>query len=320
MANCHDLFSAFHDAVALSPSDRERLRKARDALRALITAAFREAGRTPVPEFRQQGSYTMKTIVRPIEGEFDLDDGVYLQHLDNTDNRNWPTPETVHGWVFDAVKGHTKDLPLDKRTCVRVTYAGDYHVDLPIYAVLGAELLHAEKGQRGWHASDPGPLTNWFVGAVRAHGEQLRRMVRYCKAWADYSSRRGKLPGGLVFTVLVNESFSAHERDDVCFGRLARVLYDRMLASPQVLNPCDPSEDLCDQHDEARHRRFVESLRCLSDAAAKALSAGSKADACRQWREEFGERWTECDTLARGDGAKYTTAPAILRDDARSAE
>jgi len=320
MANCHDLFSAFHDAIALSPSDRERLRKARDALRTRITAAFREAGRTPVPEFRQQGSYAMGTIVRPIEGEFDLDDGVYLQHLDNTDDRNWPTPETVHGWVVDAVKGHTKDKPIDKRTCIRVTYAGDYHVDLPIYAVLSGELRHAEKGQRGWHASDPEALTKWFVDAVGTHGEQLRRMVRYFKAWADYSSRRGKLPGGLVFTVLVNESFSAHERDDVCFGRLATALYAQMLVSPQVLNPCDPSEDLCDQYDEAQHCHFVESLRCLSDASAEALSAKSKMDACCKWREEFGERWTDCDTLAREDSAKYTTAPAILRDDARSAE
>ena len=80
-----------------------------------------------MPKFHAQGSFATQTTVNPLDGEFDLDDGVYLQHLDEYDQSGWPTPETVHGWIVDATNGYTKEKPIDKRTCVRVRYAGQYH-------------------------------------------------------------------------------------------------------------------------------------------------------------------------------------------------
>jgi len=321
MANCHDLFSAFYDVIALSEANKEKLRQARDAVRVRIKAKFKDAGRVPVPDSAAQGSFVMNTTVNPIDGEYDLDDGVYLMHLDKTSNADWPTPETAHKWVYDAVDGHTDQRPIDKRTCVRLVYAGQYHLDLPIYAQLNGVILHAEKGEKGWHKSDAQAITDWFKKAVDTHGDQLRRMVRYFKAWADYNSKDGVLPSGLVLSVLLVEKFVQHERDDVCFGSLASALYSRMLSNQCVYNPADTveREDFCARYDNVQKQRFIDALRRLKNAAADALTDESKKASCKKWRGEFGDRWTDCGGLEDKDTARYTKAPAVLRDDARSA-
>jgi len=319
MANCHDLFTLFHDAIVLPDSGEEKLRTARDAIRDRIKRKFTECKRSPMPEFHGQGSYSMATIVNPIDGEYDIDDGVYLQNLDDTDDSDWPSPETVHQWIIDAVDGHTDHRPIDKRTCVRVVYAGHYHVDLPIYASLSGSNLHAEKGDKGWHQSDPKAVVDWFRKAARECGNQLRRMVRYFKAWADYNSKDGKLPSGFVFTVLVVDAFDGHDRDDVCFGSLSRAMYTRLISSRYVQNPVDPTEDLLARYDVKQQQHFVEAILRLTSAAAGALANDKKVSACKQWRAEFGSRWPDCSGLEKDTGARYTVAPALLRDDARSA-
>ena len=319
MANCHDLFSKFHEIIDLPDSKRANLQRARDALRDRIKRSFFDADRTPVPEFRAQGSYAVRTIINPIKGEYDIDDGVYLQNLDKTSDRNWPTPETVHKWICEATESHTDQPPMDKRTCMRVIYAGQYHVDLPIYCELNGQIFHAEKGKKGWHPSDPQAIANWFQNAANREGDQLRRMIRYFKAWTDHNSKDGKLPSGLILTVLTVEKFVKDSRDDVCFGQLVSAVYSRMLSNPFIYNPVDASEDLYARYDAEIKKRFLESIRRLKKAAQDALTAESKKQACKSWRSEFGNRWTDCESLDETDKPRYTKAPAILRNDARSA-
>ena len=89
----------------------------------------------------------MKTLVNPIEGEFDLDDGIYLQGYEDLDFDDWVVPSTVHSWIKKAVDERTEQDVIDKDTCVRVPYASGYHIDLPIYICKDgvAYLAHKEK-------------------------------------------------------------------------------------------------------------------------------------------------------------------------------
>ncbi|MBW2560913.1 MAG: hypothetical protein JRE40_08670, partial [Deltaproteobacteria bacterium] len=186
MANLQNEFASFHDRVALTSAKKESLRQSRDAIREKIGKYFQDNLNVKTPCFHGQGSFAMITTVNPLDGEFDIDYGVYLQHLDESNDKEWPTPEAVHHWLVEATDGHTNEKPVDKRTCVRVRYAGQYHVDLPSYASLNGKLMLAEKGNNGWHHSDSKALTEWFNGYVHTYGEQIRRIVRDLKAWADY--------------------------------------------------------------------------------------------------------------------------------------
>lgn len=54
-----------------------------------------------------------------------------------------------------------------------------------IYNQLDDKLVMLAKRKTGWMASDPRSIEKWFGRAIATHGEQLRRVCRYLKAWRD---------------------------------------------------------------------------------------------------------------------------------------
>jgi len=292
MADMQTEFKTFHDQIALTSGKKISLRTARNALRDKIRKHFRDVLKLNMPKFHGQGSYSMGTMVNPLNGEFDIDDGVYLQHLDTGDKSDWPTPETVHRWFVQATDGHTSQKPIDKRTCVRVPYAGQYHVDLPAYGELNGDYLLAEKGEKGWHRSDPLALTNWFNGRVKVHGEQLRRIVRYLKAWMDFqSSRRGKMSNGLILTIMASNHFYAITRDDICFANILRAIADAVTVVFRVYNPVDATEELTSRLTDQQKSIFQEVVADAADAAIEAIKIDDRHEASNIWRIQFGDRF-----------------------------
>lgn len=292
MADLHKEFKTFHDRIVLAKSKRESLRTSRNALRDKVRKHFKEMLKLKVPKFQGQGSYAMGTIINPLDGEFDIDDGVYLQHLDTSDKNGWPTPETVHRWLVEATGGHTDQKPIDKRTCVRVSYAGHYHVDLPSYGEFYGDYLLAEKGEKGWHRSDPLALTDWFKNRVKNSGEQLRNIVRCLKAWADFQSGRlGVMPSGLILAVLVSNHFCADERDDIAFSNTIGAISNAVGFVFRVYNPVDAGEELSARLTEAQKKRFQEAISDTADAAADAIKSDDSCEASKIWRKQFGDRF-----------------------------
>ena len=294
MADLNNEFKIFRDRVALTSGKKKSLREARDAIRERIRRYFREYLEVEVPKFRGQGSYAMITTVNPLDGEFDIDDGVYLQHLDESDDSKWPTPDTVHSWLVKATDGHTNEKPIDKRTCVRVRYAGQYHVDLPAYSKLNGEYLLAEKRAKGWHSSDPLALTVWFRENVKAYGEQLRRVVRYLKTWADFQSgRRGKMPSGLILTILAAQNFHSDERDDMSLAYTTAAISDAVYPVFCVYNPVDSEEELTARLSDEQKARFQEAISDLSSDASNAINTNDREEASKLWRRQLGGRFPD---------------------------
>lgn len=309
MADLQSEFKTFHDRIALTSGKKDSLRKARNALRGKIRKHFREKLKLMLPKFRGQGSYAMGTTVNPLNGEFDIDDGVYLQHLDSNDKSQWPTPATVHQWLVQATDGHTGEKPIDKRTCVRVRYAGHYHVDLPSYGRYYGDYLLAEKGDKGWHRSDPLALTNWFRDQVKNNGEQLRKMVRYLKAWADFQSGRlGVMPSGLILTVLVCNYYRSDQRDDIAFANTIRAISNAVKFTFCVYNPVDAGEELTARLTEAQKIRFQNAIADAADAAAEAIDTDDRHEASKTWRKQFGDRFPAVEKENNSIQKKETTA------------
>jgi hypothetical protein len=292
MADLNSEFITFHDRVALTSGKKESLRKSRTAIRDRIRKYFRENLEVEVPKFRGQGSYAMNTTVNPLDGEFDVDDGVYLEHLDENDDSKWPTPHTAHRWLVNATDGHTNEKPIDKRTCVRVRYGGQYHVDLPPYAKLNGQYLLAEKGEKGWHRSDPKALTDWFSDRVKEHDQQLRRVLRYLKAWADFQSgRKGKMPSGLILTVLAAQNFRADERDDVSLADTATTISNAVNPVFCVSNPVEGDEELTARLADEQKVRFQEAISDLASDAANAIDTDDREESSKLWRRQLGDRF-----------------------------
>jgi hypothetical protein len=251
----------------------------------------------------------MGTTVNLIDGEYDIDDGVYLQHLDNQDDSEWPTAATVHQWLMKATDGHTGEKPMDKRTCVRVRYAGQHHVDLPSYGELNGKYHLAVKGEAKWPHGDPLALTHWFIATVKLYGEQLRRLVRYLKAWADFQSgRRGKMPSGLILTVLAANHFRKHEKDDIALANTLQAISNAVSTTFFVLNPVDINEALTDRLTDVQKTRFQDAIKTAAENANQAIAQEDEQKASYLWRKQLGDRFPLIDKKGHKRVTKQTAA------------
>ena len=289
MADLNKEMKSFHGTIVLSSAKKEYLRKSRDAIRKRIRKYFSETLKVLVPKFQGQGSYSMHTMINPIDGEFDIDDGVYLQHLDEYDIDKWPTPATVHQWLLKATEEHTNEKSIDKQTCVRVRFAGKYHVDLPIYGTLNDDYLLADKGPKSWRVSDPKAITDWFL---RQEGDHLRRIVRYLKAWADFQNGRiGKLPSGLILTVLAAHHIQVDDRDDISLSKTVAAISNSVNPVFTVYSPVDGSEELTERLSGDQKIRFQDAIQNFADDAANAISSDDPEKASKLWRKQLGDRF-----------------------------
>ncbi|MDH5561866.1 MAG: CBASS cGAMP synthase [Deltaproteobacteria bacterium] len=301
MANCHKNFftatDSYHSKVTLDGTKKESLKTSRNKLRAHLKKEFSEKNR-PSIKFQMQGSFAMKTTVNPLNGDYDIDDGLYFKP--QLEER--PTPETVHRWVTDAAASYpTVDPPVDKNKCVRVPFKAGYHIDIPIYDLVkedddNALPYLAVKGD-GWIFSDPKKLTGWFDDEVSKHNNngQLRRVVRYLKAWADFEnqSSRSKIPCGLILTILAAEEFQDDygDNDDEAFGNTASVIRERLLDDDSISNPVDEDENLRDRISDAQFNNFMERLRVLVESADTAIDHQSEEEAAKEWKKRLGDRF-----------------------------
>lgn len=314
MADCHDLFRDFFEKIKLTSSKKSSLRKSREGIRSRLRTYFKETKKENVPKFKGQGSYYMATTVNPLDGEYDIDDGVYLQNLPK-DKKQWPAAETVHGWIKEAVEDHTSTPPEDRTTCVRVIYAGEYHVDLPIYGIYDGNAYLAVKGDKQWDPSEPIKLGDWFLGRVKKNGEQLRDIVLYLKAWAD--KKPNKMPNGLILTVLTVGNYHADERDDVAFSKTIEGIYAEIEDGFSVKNPIDGSEELTDRLSDTQKSNFKEGLQTLVKSSKEALDEKDEKKASEIWQKEFGDRFSVYQNVEeeeKGGGAEINVVrPRVTR-------
>jgi len=292
MADLLHAFGTFHARIALTSGNRAVIRMAREAIRERIRRYFRDTVKVEIPKFRSQGGYAMGTLVNPINGEYDIDDGVYLQHLDIRSDTSWPAADIVHQWLIDASNGYGRGKAVHRRACVRIRFCGLYHVDLPVYGQRNGRLRLAVKGEPHWPHSDPSRLTKWFGSHVDLHGERLRRIVRYLKAWADFQSmRRGRLPGGLTLTVLAARHFQNQDGDDLALANTFKAISKAVSPVFYVPNPVNINEDLTARLTPAQISRFKDAVNAAAVETIKATTTGDSLRSSIIWQKILGDRF-----------------------------
>lgn len=326
MAECNDLFLKFNDEIKLTSTKKGVLRTSRNAVRKDIKDYFEKTLLVTKPKFWGQGSYMMNTIIKPIEGEYDIDDGIYLEHLVDREEEDWPATSTVHNWIVKAVKDRTSTPPQDKNTCVRVIYKDDYHIDIPIY-IKGREAEHPKLAHKskGWVDSDPKELTNWFRDEVKEKSDQLKRIVRYFKAWKDYKANGDTFPSGMIFTILAANNYieGYEEDDDSAFVAIAKEIYDSLDDNFSLKRPVFPNEELLGDWSETAQNNFLSKLSSLIQNGQKALEKEDKEEASKIWIKVFGERFPKYTSLKEENRmekgyALQTSEPSVLGNYGRS--
>jgi hypothetical protein len=287
MADCGKEFTQFLDAIQLGKSKIEHLRTSRNALRDRITAYYKDKKKN-IPNFLGQGSFKAHTCINQSDEDYDIDDGVYLQHLPE-DKDDWPKTETFHSEIMEAVKDHT-DLPLkDKHACVRVQFKKEYHVDLSIYGEFEDKIYLARKGAEQWEENSPRLFTEWVLSKVGTHGEQLRNIIKYIKKWSYYNGWIESISGFLI-TILVGDHFSGYpERDDLALFYTLTNITSYLKNDRKIIRPVEPRKDMTGSFTEKDMDNMISHFEDFKDGTEKAVMGKEKKYAQEEWRVLFGE-------------------------------
>lgn len=337
MANLHDTFIEFdNEIIKLNSTKKAELRKSRNAIRGDIERYFVNNRPKHTVNFKGQGSFVMHTTILPISGEYDVDDGVYI--FGKEEDR--PEPQTAHNWIYEAVKDRTGQDTIDKNTCVRVQYAKQYHIDLPIYyktensqdefTIDTDEIPKLAHKSKGWIPSDPYAFKLWFDR--EANGKpQLKRIVRYLKAWTDNKrddNDKLLLPSGLVLSILACNNFQPNDSDDSSLLETLKAIQksidDRknFFASYVCCRPTiDKNENLLDKYSaDTTKNGFLNALDSFIKSGSQAIEMKSKKDACAKWQKHLGNRFP-CKNIVEEpeEIAKAFVYPDQIKTDNKSA-
>lgn len=332
MANNHEQFIEFNEAIRLHKSKKNELKKNRDALRDKITKYFIEEKQNETkPKYSAQGSYMMHTVVNPITTietddagnnktlhPYDLDDGIYF--IDDLENRK--SESTYRTWIYNAVKDHTTKGAIKKNTCVRVLYSDGHHIDLPIYFKEKEsdgdktipQLVHKSEG---FVDSDPREFYRWFN---KKANDQLKRIVRYLKAWRDKQNKSysTKMPNGLIFSILATNHYTSNGRDDISFRDTLKAIKSELDDNFSCERPTvKEGEDLIQKYSE---KHFMYRLTRLIEAGDSAIAHNNPKEGCKKWQKHLGDRFP-CSNVEdnSSDDAKSYSRPAIVNVNAASA-
>lgn len=143
-----------------------------------------------------------------------------------------------------------------------------------------------------WKISDPFSITRWFADLVEEHGEQLRRVCRYLKAWRDYLWPNGGGPSSIVLMICVAEAFERRfHRDDIALQDAAERMTTMLRTEIRVAEIDSKREDF-NKLNASERAKAAEHASSLKWALQTARTYGPhlKLDAIEKLRAVLGTR------------------------------
>lgn len=259
----------------------------------------------------------------------DIDDGAYMPLSFVSQTKRPSTASAIFFTAAEAAllrlvveKGWK--LVRDKPTCIRVVISDFAHVDVPLYAIPDLEFVTLEKlaldhgfgelrkavmakaehdawwalppdsvllahRKDDWMESDPRPIKEWFEREVALKGEQLRRTIRFIKAYRDWMWESGGPASILLMAAAVPHFEKRDRRDDMA-------LLDVVAKIPEALrkgvcNPIDLKESLTDRLGPAKVEEAAKSFEELERNLRGAINASDASQACVWMIKQFGRRF-----------------------------
>ncbi|MEP2026161.1 nucleotidyltransferase, partial [Reichenbachiella sp.] len=274
------------------------LRRAHETIRKKITHYFYGKPHLPLPEYYIQGSYKMKTVVENRTTKSDVDLAIIFPSFPGV------KLETLQNHVRNALWNHTTKGVIVKDPCVRLTYVRDFHIDLPIYFrnQVDGQLYFGSRGN-DWTPSDPKAFVKWFKENTN-NRPQLVRIIRYLKAWADYTKTktRKKLPSGLALTLWAIDYYKPSSRDDIALfqtcSSILNYLKEYFQFQWSAKMPVAPYDNVLNKLSRSNKAAFYDEWKEMVSLMAEAVSSERKSIAVSKWKRVFGKRINEAIILS----------------------
>lgn len=288
-SNCDDLFKKFNQTINIHPDKVANLRSAHNTIRSKVSTYFEKYTNLPIPNFYIQGSYKMGTVIENRSTICDVDLGVFFPQHPKMNI------ETIQNHIKKALIGHTSKGVMVKTNCVRLKYARDFHIDLPVYFIDGysGKTYFGSRGRK-WEHSEPKAFIKWFKKETN-NKPQLIRIIRYLKAWSNYTKTKTgkKFPSGLALTLWAVRNYKKNNRDDVAFFNTSSAIMEYLHNNKtwNAIMPVAPGDDVMHRLSSSQKKAFYNEIGEMVSLAADAVSAPNNTKAIAKWQKIFGYRF-----------------------------
>ena len=303
------------DEVNLNPTRLERLKSGVRGVRACL-----ERNLTGYKGVEPQGSYALRTLIKPVDDndEYDADIQVVMAYNPNLDARAYI--KAVH----DALKADANYADKISRNtrCVTVDYAGDFHLDVVprITVIERGEEKHYICNQRDndFELTDGTGYRDWFNEQSRITGGNLKRVVRLLKFMRDH--KNNYTAKSIILTTLAGKAIypsdegAEHVKSvaDTLVTVLTRI--DTYLQQnplmPDIKNPVLPSETFNRHWDQRKYTNFRNKIHTYANTAREAKECGDKDSSVNLWQKLFGDEFGKGSSGGDGEGKRNPTKPS----------
>lgn len=269
-----DLLDKMAESVQLDKSRYERMKKHYEAVKDWIESDekfFKPYKYDVYPH----GSVRILTTVKPIgKDEFDLDIAIHLTSLLSTH-----TPARIYAELKRRLQEHEtyKAMMQTKNRCIRLNYAGDFHMDIlpgvQEFAWDDNRLKVPDKELGTWVSSNPRGYANWFMEranlvkesllekALRAENlpadnfqnkKPLQRAVQLIKRYRDIYFQKDDTykTSSIVLTTIAGRFYNGEDSIFDTVDNIITAIQNQVAKIPsriKVYNPVNEKEDFTDK-------------------------------------------------------------------------
>ena len=303
---CIRNFQAFLENISLKSTREDRIGQCWSALKEFARNDRTNDEDTPgigdkLREIFVQGSYAMGTSIRPVDAKDEFDVDTVLVLTLKKDKGSLPDSTETLRWVAERLRtnaNYAKSLEVKKR-CVRINYAGEFHLDVVPSESEGApvgSLLIPDKGGR-WIPTDPKGLIAWVADKEKESGQRFQRMVKYLKWWSRDVAPQSAHVASTVLTVMLGNHVSVGSSDAEALVETMGSLNDWLSlcqAKPDIQHPT-VSINVAERWKESEFQSFKTALEEATNTAQDALNAPDKDESVELWQKVFGDQFPRLD-------------------------
>jgi hypothetical protein len=312
-------FSAFLESdVNLNQTRIDRMQKSVGAIETYISGhdLFSEIFIDTIPA----GSWAHRMIIKPVSqaDEFDADVLLYVK-----EQPDW-LPKDYLCNLYDAFRDSAiyKPKAQKKTRCIRIDYAGDFHVDVvPYLERSGSHYVtnRLEPEDAGcFELSDPEAFSAWINECQQYTNNHFIKVVRLLKYLRDFK-RTFTCKSIILTTLLGNEinwleaTVNAELFTDVpttlktLLSKLAASLPDEM---PAIMDPAGTGDNFSDRYrDDWNYTNFRAKMISYAEKVRLAFEEKDREKSIELWQSVFGDTF-KTEKLAKSSSSVTFRASA----------
>lgn len=309
------------ETVNLNATRIETLEKRVKTIKEYLTAS--DYGAT-IRGFSAQGSWSHKTIIKPAteKKEFDADLVVYLDPVAGWTPAKYVVDLRRAFWASSVYR----DLASFKSRCVKLNYAGDFHLDVvPIVVEKNwfgdTSLSVCNRVDDEFEPTDGDGFGEWWIGRDNVIGGskliEAARLIKYIRDFKGRFAIKSVLLTTLIGMQIKDEDqFNLDPFADLAttlttvMRRLDDWLQARALL-PFVENPKLPGESFTRSLTQEGYDTIRENITRYRGWIDEAFNEADRDESIRKWRRVFGSDYARGETEDRAIAAVTKVAEAL---------